>query len=70
MSYKNDLEEHLLVNLHELLVPLVDIGRLLARVGIVILGGGWVVLVVLTPLKDLLHDSLVDLRVVNYMDSG
>jgi hypothetical protein len=70
MSYKNDLEEHLLVNLHELLVPLVDIGRLLARVGIVILGGGWVVLVVLAPLKDLLHDSLVDLRIVNYMDSG
>jgi hypothetical protein len=66
MTYEDDLEEHLLVDLHELLVPLVDVGRLLARVRVVVLGGGRVVLVVLAPLDNLLHNSLVDLRCVSY----
>jgi hypothetical protein len=66
MTYKNDLEEHLLVNLHKLLVPLVDVGGLLARVRVIVLGGGRVVLVVGAPLKNLLHDSLVDLRAVSW----
>jgi hypothetical protein len=66
MTYENDLEEHLLVDLHELLVPLVDVGRLLARVRVVVLGGGRVVLVVLAPLDNLLHDGLVDLCRVSY----
>ncbi len=37
---EDDLEEHLLVDLHELLVPLLDVGRLLAAVGVVVVGGG------------------------------
>jgi hypothetical protein len=65
MTYEDNLEEHLLVDLHELLVPLVNVGRLLARVRVIVLGGGRVVLVVLAPLENLLHDGLVDLRAVS-----
>jgi hypothetical protein len=65
MTYKDDLKQHLLVDLHEFLVPLVDVGRLLARVRVIILGGGRVVLVVVAPLEDLLHDSLIDLHRVS-----
>jgi hypothetical protein len=61
VTYKDDLEEHLLVNLHVLLVPLLNVGGLLARIGVVISGGDWVVLVVLAPFHDLLEDRLVDL---------
>jgi hypothetical protein len=64
-AYEDDFEEHLLVDLHELLVPLVDVGRLLARVRVIVLGGWWVVLVVVAPLEDLLHNGLIDLRVVS-----
>lgn len=31
-AYQNNLEQHLLVNLHELLIPLLDLGGLLAGV--------------------------------------
>jgi len=55
---EDDLEEHLLVDLHELLVPVLDVGGLLARVGIVVLGWGRVVLVVVAPVEDLLKDGL------------
>lgn len=60
-TYQNDLEKHLLVNLHKLLIPLLDIGGLLAGVGVVILGRLGVVLVMLTPFDDLLEDRFVDL---------
>lgn len=60
MTNQNDLEQHFLVNLHELLVPLVDIGRLAARV-IVVAGAGGVVLVVGAPFNDLFQDGFVDL---------
>lgn len=60
-TYENDLEQHLLVDLHELLVPLLDIGRLLSRVGIVIGSGNGIALMMLTPLDDLSEDGLVDL---------
>jgi len=33
---EDDLEKHLLVDLHELLVPILNVGGLLARVGIVV----------------------------------
>ena len=62
-TYENDLKKHLLVHLHELLVPLLDVGCLLAGVGIVVGSGGWVVLVVLAPLDNLLEDLLVYLWV-------
>lgn len=61
-TYKNDLEQHLLVNLHELLVPLLDIGGLLAGVGVIIGGGRRVELVMVAPLDNLLEDGLVDLE--------
>lgn len=32
ITYQDDLEEHLLIDLHELLVPLIDVGGFLARV--------------------------------------
>lgn len=60
-TYKDDLEEHLLVDLHELLVPLIDVGGLLAGVGVVILGCRGVAAVMGAPLDDLLHDGFVDL---------
>lgn len=61
VTYQNHLKEHLLVNLHELLVPLIDIGGL-ATVVIVITGGGGVVLVVIAPLNNFLENGLVDLE--------
>jgi hypothetical protein len=42
---EDDLEEHLLVDLHELLVPLFNVRGLLAGVGVIVLGGRRVVLV-------------------------
>ena len=57
---KNDLEEHLLVNLHEFLVPLIDVGGLLARVGVIVVSGGRVGLMVCAPLDDLLQNGSVD----------
>lgn len=62
VAYQDDLKEHFLVNLHELLIPLVDVGSLLAVVGIVIGGRGRVGLVVLAPFDDFLQDNLADLR--------
>lgn len=60
-TYQDDLEEHLLVDLHELLIPLLDIGRPLARVRLVVVGSRRVALVVLAPLDDLLQNGFVDL---------
>ena len=59
---EDDLEEHLLVDLHELLVPLLNVGGLLAGVGIVVLGGSGVVLVLGAPLEYLLENVLGDLE--------
>jgi hypothetical protein len=64
MTYKDDLEEHLLVDLHELLVPLLNVGGLLAGIGVVILGRRGVVLVLGAPLEDLLKDVLGDLECI------
>jgi hypothetical protein len=61
LTYEDNLEQHLLVHLHELLVPLIDVGGL-AAVIIVIGSALGVVLVVLTPLDDLLQNGLVDLQ--------
>jgi hypothetical protein len=59
-TYEDDFEKHLLVHLHELLIPLVNIGSL-ATVVVIIAGAWGVVLVVFTPLDDLLEDGLVNL---------
>jgi len=58
---KDDLEQHLLVDLHELLIPLIDVGGLLAGVGVIILGRSRVVLVMLAPFDNLLEDSVIDI---------
>jgi len=57
-----DLKEHFLVNLHVLHIPLLDVGGLLAGIRVVIVGSGWVLLVVLAPFHDLLQHGLVDIR--------
>ena len=59
---QDDLEEHLLIDLHELLVPLVDISIFLSRVGFVIIGRGRIVLVMGAPFDDLLQHCGVDIR--------
>ena len=60
MTYQDDLEKHFLVDLHEFLVPLVDVSRLLARVGVVVGRSRRVGAVVGAPLNDLTKDGLVD----------
>lgn len=59
---EDDLEQHLLVDLHEFLVPFLDVGGLLAGIGVVVLGWGGVVLVLRAPLEHLLEDVLGDLE--------
>ena len=61
-THQNDFEEHLLVDRHVLLIPLLNVGRLLSGIRIVIGRGWWVALVVLAPLENLAQDGLVDLR--------
>lgn len=60
-TYQDNLEQHLLIDLHELLIPLLNIGRL-AAVIVIVTGSGGIVLVVLAPFDDLAEDGLVDLR--------
>lgn len=50
-----------MVNLHELLVPFVDVSRLLAGIIVVVLRGRRVCSVVVAPFDDLLEDGIVDL---------
>lgn len=59
--YKNDLEEHFLVNLHELLIPFIDICRFLAAVRIIIGCCRGIALVVFTPLDNLFQNRLIHL---------
>lgn len=61
-TYKDDLKEHLLVNLHELLVPLLNLGGLAACVRVLVLGLKGVVAVMLAPFNDLPQHRLVDLK--------
>jgi hypothetical protein len=58
-THEDDLEEHLLVDLHELLIPLVDIGGLLPAVVLIVGRLGGVVPVVLAPLDDLAQHGVV-----------
>jgi hypothetical protein len=62
VTYENDLKEHLLVNLHELDIPLLNVGGLLASVGVFVLLWGRVLLVVVAPLDDLAQNGLGDLE--------
>lgn len=58
---QDDLEEHLLVHLHELLIPLVDLGRLLASIVVVVTRRRRVMAVVVAPLDDFAQDGFRDL---------
>lgn len=58
VTYQNDFEEHLLVHLHELLVPLIDLGCLLSVVVVLVVGGRGVLTVVLAPLDHLAQNGL------------
>lgn len=51
-----------MVDLHELLVPLLNVCSLLAGIGLVVLGLRGIVAVVLAPLDDFAEDSFVYLR--------
>lgn len=64
-AHEDDFKQHLLIDLHELLVPLFDIGGFLSGVGIVILCLEGVVAVMVAPLNHLAKNGLVHLR--NYM---
>lgn len=61
VTYEDDLEQHLLIDLHKLLVPLLNISGLLPRIGVIIGSGRRIVLVMLAPFNDLLEDRLIDL---------
>jgi len=61
-AYKNDLEEHLLVDLHKLLIPLVNVGSLLAGIRVVISRSWRIGLVLFAPLDNLLENGFVDLE--------
>ena len=50
---EDDLKEHLLVDVDELLVPVGDLCRLFARVVCIFREGFWVFAVVLAPFEDL-----------------
>lgn len=65
MTYQDDLEQHLLIDLHELLIPLVNLRGLLAVVGVLVVGGRRVLAVVLAPLNDLAQNGLGDLGAEN-----
>lgn len=60
-TYKDNLKQHLLVYLHKLLIPFINVCGLLSRVGIVIVGWLRVGLVVDAPLNNLVQHGLVDL---------
>jgi len=59
--YKNDLKEHLLINLHELLIPFINIGSLSPGIGVIVACAWRIALVVFAPLDDFLEDRLVHL---------
>ena len=56
-SYKNDPEEHLLIDLLELPAPLFDIDGLVAVVRLLVLAGGWIILIVFAPLDNFLKNA-------------
>jgi len=59
---EDNFEEHFLVDSHEFLVPILDVGRLLARIGLVIGSSRRIGLVMLAPLENLLEDGFIDIR--------
>jgi hypothetical protein len=50
-----------LIDLHEFLVPFLDVCGLLAGIGVIVTDWGDIILVVLAPFDDLLQDRFIDL---------
>lgn len=67
-TYENDLKEHLLVDLHEFLIPLLNVRGLLAGIGVIIVASDGIVAVMLAPLEDLLKNRLIDLGIMLVYD--
>ena len=61
-QYKNDLKEHLLINLHEFLIPFINIGSLSPGISVIVAGARRIALVVFAPLDHFLEDRLIHLR--------
>ena len=61
-THEDDLKEHFLVDLHEFLVPLLNVCGALAAVRILLSGGGRVFLVVVAPFEDFAENGLSDLE--------
>ena len=59
---KDDFKKHFLVDLHEFLIPLINICGFLARIRVIFVWLGRISAVMFTPLEDLLEDGLVDLK--------
>ena len=53
LTYKDDFEKHFLVDLHEFLIPFIDICGLFAGVGIILSGCRRIALVMSAPFNDL-----------------
>jgi hypothetical protein len=62
VPYQNDLKEHFLVDLHEFLIPLLNISSLLACVILLVLSGRGIISVVFAPFNNLAQDRLVYLE--------
>ena len=60
-SYKNNLKEHFLVDLHELLIPFINVGSLSPGISVIVARAWWIVLVVFAPFDDFLEDRLIHL---------
>ena len=52
MNYKDDFKQHLLIDLHELLIPVVDVGGFFIS-GLILLFFNWIVFVMISPFKNL-----------------
>jgi len=61
-THENDLKKHLLVDLHEFLVPLVDVCCLLPAITLFLCRLDGVTTVLLAPLYDLAQHRIVDVR--------
>ena len=50
--YKDDFKQHLLIDLHELLVPVIDVGGFFIS-RLILLFFNWIVFVMISPFKNL-----------------
>lgn len=61
LTHKDNLKEHFLIDLHKLLVPLINVGSLLSRIRVVIGGRRWIGAMVLAPFNHFVQHRLIDL---------